>query len=285
MKIDKLLAGTLAFIMVTGMIFPAYAGESEPVIKCYPIADGFFDPPVIKLKDQFGTEEVDPLPPVFVCQIAIKNGVSPPLVPQAGVIYPITGSIDPPEVSLTDQFGTEVVDPSPAVWVLLPAVGFDRQIGDPQEEGVEISDHFKFYPISGTIDPPLVNLVDKFGDDDADASPAKWLAVPTEKNDEPIEVDQHFKCYPFEGTVDPPPQDIYLDQFSFHVVNADPAGFYFTQADKDEVIISPPVGGEFLPLETTSLLLASAQTFSWMIPVVLSVLGIGLFVASRKKEC
>ena len=45
------------------------------------------------------------------------------------------------------------------------------------------------------------------------------------------------------------------------------------------------VGGEFLPLETTSLLLASAQTFSWMIPVVLSVLGIGLFVASRKKEC
>jgi len=46
-----------------------------------------------------------------------------------------------------------------------------------------------------------------------------------------------------------------------------------------------PVGGEFLPLETTSLLLASAQTFSWMIPVVLSVLGIGLFVVSRKKEC
>jgi len=44
------------------------------------------------------------------------------------------------------------------------------------------------------------------------------------------------------------------------------------------------VGGEFLPIETTSLLLAGAQTFSWMIPVVLSVLGIGLFVASRKSE-
>jgi len=46
----------------------------------------------------------------------------------------------------------------------------------------------------------------------------------------------------------------------------------------------PPVGGEFLPIETTSLILAGAQSFSWMIPIVLSVLGIGLFVVSRKSE-
>ncbi len=45
-----------------------------------------------------------------------------------------------------------------------------------------------------------------------------------------------------------------------------------------------PVGGEMIPIETTSLLLAGAQSFSWMIPLVLSVLGIGLFVASRKSE-
>jgi len=44
------------------------------------------------------------------------------------------------------------------------------------------------------------------------------------------------------------------------------------------------VGGELIPIETTSLLLASAQSFSWIIPVVLSVLGIGLFVVSRKSE-
>jgi len=44
------------------------------------------------------------------------------------------------------------------------------------------------------------------------------------------------------------------------------------------------VGGELIPIETTSLLLASAQTFSWMIPVVLSILGIGLFVVSRKSK-
>ena len=45
----------------------------------------------------------------------------------------------------------------------------------------------------------------------------------------------------------------------------------------------PIVGGEFLPIDTTALLLVSAQSFSWMIPVVLSVLGIGLFIF-RKSE-
>jgi len=44
---------------------------------------------------------------------------------------------------------------------------------------------------------------------------------------------------------------------------------------------NPPVSGEIIPIETTSLILAGAQSFSWMIPVMLSVLGIGLFVVSR----
>ncbi len=44
------------------------------------------------------------------------------------------------------------------------------------------------------------------------------------------------------------------------------------------------VGGENLPIDSTALILAGAQSFSWMIPVVLSVLGIGLFVVSRKSE-
>ena len=44
------------------------------------------------------------------------------------------------------------------------------------------------------------------------------------------------------------------------------------------------VGGEMIPIEQTSLLLAGAQSFSWMIPVILSGIGIGLFVVSRKSE-
>ncbi len=42
------------------------------------------------------------------------------------------------------------------------------------------------------------------------------------------------------------------------------------------------VGGGIIPIESTSLILSGAQSFSWMIPVVLSVLGIGLFIVSRK---
>jgi len=50
---------------------------------------------------------------------------------------------------------------------------------------------------------------------------------------------------------------------------------------EDEPIV---VGGQIIPIDATSLLLAGAQTFSWMIPVVLSGIGIGLFVVSRKAE-
>jgi hypothetical protein len=42
------------------------------------------------------------------------------------------------------------------------------------------------------------------------------------------------------------------------------------------------VGGESIPIDSASLILAGAQTFSWMIPVLLSGIGIGLLVASRK---
>jgi len=41
------------------------------------------------------------------------------------------------------------------------------------------------------------------------------------------------------------------------------------------------VGGEIIPIETTSLILAGTQTFSWMIPIVLSILGIGIVIARK----
>ena len=45
---------------------------------------------------------------------------------------------------------------------------------------------------------------------------------------------------------------------------------------------SQVIGGKIIPIESASLLLASTQSFSWMIPVVLSVLGIGLVLVRRK---
>ena len=44
------------------------------------------------------------------------------------------------------------------------------------------------------------------------------------------------------------------------------------------------IGGELIPLDTTALLLAGVQSISmWMIPVVLSGIGIGIFVIKRRK--
>jgi len=51
-----------------------------------------------------------------------------------------------------------------------------------------------------------------------------------------------------------------------------------------QACINPQVGGRIIPIETTSLLLAGTQTFSWMIPVLLSAIGIGLFAVSKKPE-
>jgi len=67
----------------------------------------------------------------------------------------------------------------------------------------------------------------------------------------------------------------------FHFLTAfDPTGKFGFNA----LIVSSLVGGELIPIETTSLILAGAQSFSWMIPVVLSGIGIGLLVVSRKSE-
>jgi len=58
----------------------------------------------------------------------------------------------------------------------------------------------------------------------------------------------------------------------------------FSGNDIERIASICVVGGNLVPIDSTALLLAGAQTFSWMIPVVLSVLGIGLFVVSRKSE-
>lgn len=59
------------------------------------------------------------------------------------------------------------------------------------------------------------------------------------------------------------------------------------RASFDDIMIqreSPTqvIGGEIIPIETTSLILAGAQSTSWITPIVVVVLGIGLVVVRRK---
>ncbi|MGI0041204.1 MAG: hypothetical protein ACRD94_04485 [Nitrosopumilaceae archaeon] len=48
--------------------------------------------------------------------------------------------------------------------------------------------------------------------------------------------------------------------------------------------LDSPVGGKFIPINTVSLLLAGAQSSMWLLPLMLSIIGIGIFVVSRKSK-
>ncbi len=50
----------------------------------------------------------------------------------------------------------------------------------------------------------------------------------------------------------------------------------------DKSLVSPPVGGEFLPIDSTAVLVAGAQlNVAWMIPVIVSAIGIGIVIARK----
>ena len=54
------------------------------------------------------------------------------------------------------------------------------------------------------------------------------------------------------------------------------------QTTRVDLVLDIIVGGESIPIDGTSLILAGAQSTTWLIPVVLSILGIGLVAFSRK---
>ena len=52
----------------------------------------------------------------------------------------------------------------------------------------------------------------------------------------------------------------------------------------DPAPVDVPIGGTFVPIDSTALLLAGVQSISmWMIPVVVAGIGIGVFVIKRRK--
>ncbi len=64
----------------------------------------------------------------------------------------------------------------------------------------------------------------------------------------------------------------------------DTRSFQRTASDMCEVTPDVPVGGTFVPIDQSALLLAGAQSVSmWMIPVILAGVGIGVFVIKRRK--
>jgi len=207
-----------------------------------------FDDPTVTTEDQFGFSVSISGNNVLVG--APGDDTNGSTVGQVHLFDATTGNLlqtfDDPTVTNLDQFGVKV-----------SISGNNVLVGAPRDDtnGAQVGQAHLFDATTGlllqTFDDPTVTTGDVFGASVAIDGNCVLVGAPGDDTNG-AEVGQ---AHLFDG-----------------ICNGDDGGK------------SPVVGGEIIPIETTSLLLASAQTFSWMIPVVLSVLGIGLFVASRKSE-
>jgi len=86
------------------------------------------------------------------------------------------------------------------------------------------------------------------------------------------------------GSVDPCIGQLpYWDPNTRSCVDSCPGGFSpNAQTEPDMHCTLVRVGGELIPLDTSALLVAGAQmNASWMIPVIVSVIGIGIVLARK----
>ena len=280
----------------------AYAGQTpEMVLKCY---DGLFAGNKLDIADDIAftdmlqTSVAEPDEAQRVCVVALKQSQSPPLPP---IIYwveyekvngPITAF---PDVKMQDQILGTYTGSLTYFEFLMSA---------------EVNNNVV---TTGDVDHPLVGYDVGFDvpptipDDDI-------IVTDTIHGTSAIKLDSFFN-YQTVGIVDGAGTLVGMDFACYMILSEDPVfpGVTFNQpwivktkfgernlnglgdanvlcVKATKMVPTPPtpttpkVGGEIIPIESTSLILAGAQSFSWMIPVILSGIGIGLFVVSRKSK-
>jgi len=131
------------------------------------------------------------------------------------------------------------------------------------------------YKIQTSVNSPSIFI---WAGDANDVYPSGMAAVTTSLEDALLAV----LPSPFNGLAS------FIAGFIAPSILVDVEDHFFLTIYETEVNPDPEenqvIGGEIIPIESTSLILAGTQSFSWMIPVTLSVIGIGLFVVSRKSE-
>jgi len=246
LKVNRLLAGTLALILVAGFGTPVFAIPVEQ------ITNGDFETGTFGGWTIINTGSGNWI---------INDGVIS--INPVGVMPPISGSFDavttqsgPGTHMLSEPFVVPSGVQSANVSWQDRIFNFAGVFVDPiQEVRVEIRD------VTGTI--VLAPIFDTNPGDVAQQPGPNARSFDLTTTLQSLEGQTVRLCFTEEDN---------LNNFNYFV------------DDISLTIDTMVVGGELLPIETTSLLLAGAQTFSWMIPVVLSVIGIGLFVVSRKSE-
>jgi len=291
----------------------AYAGNevAHPFgdFKCWKFVDGtgiVVPPALVSIQDQFGTIENSDWTQLGYCAAAEKNGQPSPFslttpIPLAqhyqGWLYPLgtrgagtdtTVIITVPQFEQTITIRLGDVDS-----ILVPTTKFTTDEG--QVDSFDMEQHWNCYLIEQQPDLNVnVNLVTQHGLQNADVLDPFLLCAPMIKTDlfEPFDqfgtlFDEHLLCYDLR--VNNPGTDLPIqlqDQLS-----ADPQGNPIPLPvilGSEELLCAPAlksfplIGGTIIPLDTTSLLLAGTQmTASWLIPVIVSAIGIGIVIARK----
>jgi hypothetical protein len=300
LKIAWLVSITLLFT-VSVLVFSsqaAYAGQNQQVpefaVRCYDTATNtIINPPSVAFEDMIQTGNVDPAETQRLCVSGLKHSKVAP----DDTIYWIqyeddndqVGLLFPKGVQFVDQFSGKFTSDLSHFDILTPAV-----VDNDGAENMQFFSGWGFDKIiSADMNPDntMVEYTDSIGG-------THTLTLELASSYESAAViagmgalgGMEMNCYTIKAET--PPTVIVGSKTvvtKFGTILDLDVGEGNILCVMGEKIVPPPpttpkVGGEIIPIETTSLLLAGAQTFSWMIPVILSGIGIGLFAVSRKTE-
>ncbi len=246
MKVNRLLAGILGLILVAGFGTPVFANPVEQIVN-----GGF----------ETGNFNGWTIQATGSGSWFINDGTFVP-VSGIGPVAPISGNFD----ALTDQFGPSL-----------------NMLSEP-------------FVVPSGVQSANVNWNDRiFNNAGVFVDPIQEVRVEIRDSTGTTVLATIFDTNPGDPLIQPGPNARSFDITTLmQSLEGQTVRLCFTEEDNlfffnyfvDDVsltIDTMVVGGELLPIETTSLLLAGAQSFSWMIPVILSGIGIGLFVF-RKSE-
>jgi hypothetical protein len=252
----------------------------ETVLKCYIISTSSnnIDPENVTLQDQFRTFTIDLSPAQRVCEEGLKHSETPPPNPRHWLQYEYPAVVVPDQkVVLKDQFGTETVNVGFPFALMVPALKNDTSPPNVQ--------HWTQYGIDATIDPGPVLVSDQFGTSLIDLSPIpSYFLANSFKNGTGLVGGEDMKCYTIQDEtpqVDPLPHT-FTDQFGSSIIDPGTADTLCVLAQKTP--LTPPVGGEILGIDMTSLLVAGAfANAGWILPVIgVTAAGIVGFVLKMR---
>ncbi len=296
---------SIIFVLLLGTVpLSAYAGSNnaqapEFALKCYQNVSTV-DPGLTPFQDQFQNTNVNPDVDQRYCVEALKHSSLPPPNPRYWIEHedePNGNLLNPNGVVITDQFLGTFTANLFHFETLVPASGTAANNSpDNLVQGLANNQPYSGYSPSTTTNLPTstVQVTDQFGTsmitlDSIFAFEASAIVGPQGSL-----TGQDLTCYMFLEDDEVPPinptpaqsASTWVTQFAplgIPVVDLGQADVLCVMADKTPP--TPPVsaiGGDIVPLDTTMVLVAGSQsTAAWMIPVIVSGIGIAIVIARK----